>query len=98
MIHTDTESRSKRQSRIKQISKDILELTTELNSLLLEENTEGDQGAQDFVEGEEVVITNTHKGLQGKEGTIVSVSKQQVSIKLHTGPIVRRAKNNVTRK
>ena len=54
--------------------------------------------ANELQEGDIVIITNNYKGLKGRRGKIVSISKAQVAVLLEdTNRIVQKRKYNVTR-
>jgi preprotein translocase subunit YajC len=71
-----------RQTEIQRLSRDIKELATRLNLLIIEENQQ-DQQVQDddFQVGDRVVITNNYRGLRGTQGIITNVTPQQVNIR-----------------
>jgi hypothetical protein len=71
-----------RQTEIQRLSRDIEELATRLNLLIIEENQQ-DQQVQDddFQVGDRVVITNNYRGLRGTQGIITNVTPQQVNIR-----------------
>lgn len=80
--------------RIKQITQEIACLSRELERLLIQEEN---SSTQDIIIGDQVVITNSYKGLRHARGTVVKVTEKQASIKLESGCIVQRAKRNLTR-
>ena len=56
------------------------------------------EAANELQEGDIVIITNNYKGLKGRRGKIVSISKAQVAVLLEdTNRIVQKRKYNVTR-
>jgi hypothetical protein len=84
---------SARQARIKYLTQQIASLTKELDNLVIEEL---DQGTTTELQlGDTVIITNNHRGLQGKQAVIVKISNKQVTLRLQGGEIVQRSKNNV---
>jgi transcription antitermination factor NusG len=87
-------STNSHQKRIKQISQEIAALSKELEDLLIQEATEE---TEDLKVGTTVRIINNHGGLQGKEGTVIKVSNKQATVQIHNGPIVQRAKRNLSR-
>lgn len=78
--------------RIKQITKEIPDLTKELEELLIQDET---SSSIEIYAGDRVVITNNHKGLRDARGTVTNVTKKQACIKLESGCIVQRAKKNL---
>jgi preprotein translocase subunit YajC len=86
----DSNSEQARIKRLKEIPKEILALTTELEALLI-------SGVfSPIIEvGDRVTITNSHRGLQGSKGQVVSITKARVQVKLDSGRYIYRAKNNV---
>jgi hypothetical protein len=84
---------SNRKLRIKHLSQEITRLTQELDSLLIEELSA--QPSAEPNTGDIVTITNNHRGLKGKKGTVIKVSSKQVTIRLQDGRIVQRSKTNV---
>ena len=93
---------SKRNKRIKEIAKEIEELSEELNALLIVEESDNSRTQQqtnttnDIVLGNFVEITNNYKNLQGSRGTIIKVTKHQVTIRLeNSNNIIKRKKTNV---
>jgi hypothetical protein len=92
---------SNRAKRIKEIAQEIEELSEELNTLLkIEENSktrsQNTNDDHDLVLGNVVEITNTYKNLQGSRGTIVKLTKHQVTIRLeNSNETIKRKKTNV---
>jgi hypothetical protein len=93
---------NKRSKRIKEIAKEIEQLSEELNALLLvEDNTKTRSQQQihtadDIVLGNVVEVTNTYKNLQGSRGTVIKVTKHQVTIRLENNvDVIKRKKSNV---
>jgi glycine/serine hydroxymethyltransferase len=84
------DSEEARRKRLKVITKEILALTKELESLVI-------SGVfSPVIEiGDKVVITNNHRGLQGSKGTVISKTKARLQVKLDSGLHIYRAKTNV---
>jgi hypothetical protein len=87
-----------RKQRIKDISKQIAELTSELSELLqLDSSDDSTDLERNFEIGDAVVINNSYRGLKGATGTIEAVTKKQVDIRLLDNRVVRRHKSNVSK-
>jgi ribosomal protein L21E len=87
-----------RRARIVSITQQLADLTRELETLLLTESSDEEpQAVTEFEIGDTVVINNSYKGLQGATGKVITVTKNQVEIKLSSNQIVRRNKTNVTK-
>lgn len=76
---------TRRQQEIQRLSRNIEELATRLNQLIIEEN-QGQQEPQqeinnDFQIGDRVEITNNYRGLRGTQGVITNTTPQQVTIR-----------------
>mmetsp|Transcript_14399 Transcript_14399/g.27059 ORF Transcript_14399/g.27059 Transcript_14399/m.27059 type:complete len:93 (-) Transcript_14399:1217-1495(-) len=90
MKHTKSTTNSRFQ-RINEISKEILALTEELNTLLLQDQ------ASDPVfprQGDPVILTS--QNLYGAKAQIIGVTEKRFVLRLEDGRIVYRAKHNVT--
>jgi hypothetical protein len=81
-----------RQLCIKELSQEIASLTKELDDLLIQELAETTKSG--FKIGDTMLITNNHHGLQGSEGTIVKLSRNQATVKLQDGTIIQRVQSN----
>jgi len=87
---SDSDSRRK---RLKQIPREIEALTKELKALILKEVFTGIEPSRKI--GDKVVLTNNHRGLAGRTGTISGITKARFRIDLEDGQVVYRAKDNV---
>jgi preprotein translocase subunit YajC len=92
-----------RQNEIQRLSRDIENLATRLNQLILEENQETrenqlQESDDDYQIGDRVQITNNYRGLRGTQGIVTNVTAQQVSIQIEGNrrPINKK-KTNVRR-
>ena len=99
----NTQSRNRR-NRIRELALQLQELTEQLNDLILEDNNQGQQPDNlqqprdegEFREGDRVRIRNNHRGLRGAVGTVVNVTRHQVSIRLEgQNRIINRKQSNV---
>jgi hypothetical protein len=95
---------TRRNKRIKEIAKEIEQLSEELNALLISEeenkNTDDNESfnneRSNLEVGNVVEITNNYKNLQGSRGTVIKITKQQVTIRLESiNQLVNRKKSNV---
>jgi hypothetical protein len=95
---------TRRNKRIKEIAKEIEQLSEELNALLMSEEASNTINEREsFINndnnielGNVVEITNNYKNLQGTRGTVIKVTKHQVTIKLEdNNEVIKRKKSNV---
>ena len=79
------------------LSRNIEELTTQLNLLIIEENQEQEQ-LINYQIGDRVEITNNYRGLRGTQGIITHVTPQQVSIRAEGHRrVITKKKTNICR-
>jgi hypothetical protein len=95
-------NRTRRQTEIQRLSRNIEELATQLNRLLIEENQENEEREQeqliDYQIGDRVEITNNYRGLRGTQGIITHVTPQQVSIRAEGHRrVITKKKTNIRR-
>jgi len=84
-----------KQKRLIEISKEIEALTKELQSLLIRGVIDS---STTINVGDKITIKNNYRGLQGKAGTVVAITKARFRIKLDDGTHIYKAKDNVTKK
>ena len=94
---------TRRQTEIQRLSRNIEDLATRLNQLILEESQETQENQQqapddDFQIGDRVQITNNYRGLRGTQGIVTNVTAQQVSIRVEgQRRTINKKKTNVRR-
>ena len=98
------EIRIARKQRIQHISKDIEELSAQLNQLIIQDQlTEREVQNLPAPEpelqiGNRVEITNNYKGLRGAQGVITHITAQQVSLRVDGHRrVINKKKSNVRR-
>ena len=88
---------TRRQTEIQRLSRNIEELATRLNLLIIEENQEQEQ-LINYQIGDRVEITNNYRGLRGTQGIITHVTPQQVSIRAEGHRrVITKKKTNIRR-
>ena len=88
---------TRRQTEIQRLSRNIEELATQLNLLIIEENQEQEQ-LINYQIGDRVEITNNYRGLRGTQGIITHVTPQQVSIRAEGHRrVITKKKTNIRR-
>ena len=88
---------TRRQTEIQRLSRNIEELATQLNLLIIEENQEQEQ-LINYQIGDRVEITNNYRGLRGTQGIITHVTPQQVSIRAEGHRrVIMKKKTNIRR-
>ena len=91
---------TRRQTEIQRLSRDIEELASRLNLLIIEESQQEQQEQQieDFQIGDRVEITNNYRGLRGTQGIIMNITPQQVNIRAQGHRrLISKKKTNVQR-
>ena len=91
---------TRRQTEIQRLSRDIEELASRLNQLIIEESQQEQQEQQieDFQIGDRVEITNNYRGLRGTQGIITNITPQQVNIRAQGHRrLISKKKTNVRR-
>jgi hypothetical protein len=98
------ELRLARKQRIKRISKDIEELSIQLNQLIIQDQLAEREvqnlpaQERDFQIGDRVEITNNYKGLRGSQGVVTHITAHQVSLRVDGHRrVINKKKSNVRR-
>lgn len=86
--------RESRIDRIKEISKEIALLSSELEQLLIEPSSSNELRT-DICIGDQIEITNNRGSLRGHRATVVGVTNKRFILKLQSGSTIYRAKSNV---
>lgn len=96
-MRNNSDIKRSRKLRIAEITQKISELTRELEEILQLDSSD-DNTEPDIQIGDTVIINNSYKGLRGATGTVVTIFKKQVEIKLKdNSKIVRRNKSNISK-
>jgi replicative DNA helicase len=93
---------TRRQTEIQRLSRNIEQLATQLNLLIIEENQENQEREQEqlinYQIGDRVEITNNYRGLRGTQGIVTHVTPQQVTIRAEGHRrVITKKKTNVRR-
>lgn len=103
MNNEDNNNANREQIRrqIAQLSQDLTALSQRLERLIIAEAEGAGQPApqaEDFVIGDQVVITNNYRGQRGLRGTIVTITPRTVSLRLQgQDRVLTKRKENVRR-